>query len=203
MDPILRRAYTAVEAFRSQGEFHVSHFARTRVSRFGRVSFALRMRVGQPGRRARGFVDVEPPATRRRVDDEVSYQVSGNGITPISNIVDTSGPGTTFSFSVSVPSGQGYTIALSAVATNGERSCAGSAPFDITAGETTVVQVELSCARTGTVQVDGEANLCVELLDPVFSALEAPIGSTIDFGVLALDRENDRLNSSGRPPEAR
>jgi len=125
--------------------------------------------------------------------DEVTYAISGNGIAPIGGVIDTSGSGTAVSFSVSVLAGQGYLLELSAISTDNERSCRGSAPFDITAGQTTSILVGLSCRRTGDVQVNGDFNHCAEVTQPYASPQQTPIGDMIDLGVLGVDEENDPI----------
>ena len=94
--------------------------------------------------------------------DEVEYEISGNGITPIGGLVDTSGPETTVSFSVVVPAGQGYLLAVNAESTDGGHSCRGTAPFDMQAGQTTSVSATLKCKRTGDLHVSGGFNHCAE-----------------------------------------
>lgn len=125
--------------------------------------------------------------------DEVTYAITGNGIAPIGGVIDTSGPGTTVSFSVSVPAGEGYLLELSAASTDGERSCRGSTPFDIQAGQTTSVLVGLSCKRTGDVNASGEFNHCAEVSQPYVSQTQISVGDTIQLSVVGVDEENDPI----------
>ena len=52
-----------------------------------------------------------------------------------------------------IPGGEGYSISVSAVSTNGNSNCAGSASFDVQAGKKVAVNVPVLCherGRTGT-----------------------------------------------------
>jgi hypothetical protein len=62
-----------------------------------------------------------------------------------------------------LPTGSGYTIALSASSTDGSLSCAGSATFTVAAGATTPVSVVLSCSATadsGSIAVTATTQIC-------------------------------------------
>ena len=111
--------------------------------------------------------------------------------------VDTSAPGSTASVEVfGIPEGVGYTIEMTASSTDGELTCKGSAPFDVTAGERTLVSVMLNCERAprfGGVRVNGELNICAELTKVVVSPLQTSVGSTIDVESIAEDAEGDAI----------
>ena len=132
--------------------------------------------------------------------DEVAYEVSGNGTVPRSGIINTAGAGSTASFTVSLPVGLGYLVKLSAVSVDGERSCSGSAPFNITVGETTTVSVSLNCIRTGQVQVDGTFNNCAELVSPSASPREAYMGEAINLSVSGVDDDGDPIDYAWTGP---
>lgn len=62
-----------------------------------------------------------------------------------------------------LPVGTGFSIALTATATDGVTTCAGSGAFDVVAGSVGMVTVTLDChqpARTGSVVVNGVVNIC-------------------------------------------
>jgi hypothetical protein len=62
-----------------------------------------------------------------------------------------------------IPAGVGFSVAFTGTTSDGTASCAGSAAFDITAGQTTPVTVNLACheaPRSGSVQLNGSLNVC-------------------------------------------
>ena len=90
-----------------------------------------------------------------------------------------------------------YTIALEAVSVDGEVSCKGSEPFDVEAGETTNVMVMLRCKlpqRFGGVRVNGEFNICAELIKAVVSPLQTSVGNDIDLSAQGVDSENNPIS---------
>ncbi|HVU03638.1 MAG TPA: DUF4215 domain-containing protein [Polyangiaceae bacterium] len=75
--------------------------------------------------------------------NSVSYSVTGNGQN-VTGTIDTSDPNSTPSVQIGLPQGNGYTVSLSATATNGVH-CAGSQTFNVTAGATSTIFVNLQC----------------------------------------------------------
>ena len=94
--------------------------------------------------------------------DEVAWVITGGDMAPMSGVVDTSAPGSTASLEVfGLPEGD-FVVELQATATDGETTCAGSAPFSIEAGEVTETHVLLRCKlppRFGGVRVNGKLNI--------------------------------------------
>jgi hypothetical protein len=127
--------------------------------------------------------------------DEVTYTITGNGMDPMVGTVNTSAPGSTASFEIyGLLPGEGYEIMLSAVSTDGETSCSGSAPFDVAAGVTTEVAVMLNCQpaeELGGVRVSGKFNFCAQLTKVVVSPLQTSIGNQIKVLAEGKDFEND------------
>jgi hypothetical protein len=83
-----------------------------------------------------------------------------------------------------LPAGDAYTIAIGATLGDGGVTCAGSAPFAVTAGATTPVSIHLLCreaALTGGIQVGGTVNIC-----PTVDALSANPGEVRVGGTIAL-----------------
>ena len=83
-----------------------------------------------------------------------------------------------------LPAGDGYAIAVAATLSDGTTTCAGSAPFDVSAGALTPVSLHLLChepARTGGIQVGGTVNIC-----PLVDALSASPGEVKVGGAIAL-----------------
>jgi len=96
--------------------------------------------------------------------DLVNYTITGNGITPITGTIDVSDPGSTVSAIIfGIPAGSGYTINMTATSSDGAVSCAGSNTFSVTAGQQTLVGVDLQCTtgdNNGGINVDGTFNQC-------------------------------------------
>lgn len=83
-----------------------------------------------------------------------------------------------------LPVGLGYSVSLSAAAADGSLTCSGSASFDIAARATSTATVHLQCrepARTGSVLVNGDLNVCA-----VIDGLGASPASVTVGGQLAL-----------------
>lgn len=102
----------------------------------------------------------------------------------------------TLSFVVgAVPVGSGYIVQISATTADGGTSCAGSAPFAVTAHATTAVSVHLTChegARTGSVSVNGTLNVC-----PVADGVSAnPSDIAVGFPIALTATAHD---SDGAP----
>ncbi|MEI9937369.1 MAG: phosphoesterase [Pseudomonadota bacterium] len=122
-----------------------------------------------------------------------SYTIVGpNGFTKTGTI-DLSAA-TAFSATIGgIPVGNGYSISLSATATDGTTNCGGSATFNVTARTTTNVTVSLDCHQaptTGSVGINGTTNIC-----PVIDALSANpsqvnVGSTIALSGAAHDSDS-------------
>jgi hypothetical protein len=88
-----------------------------------------------------------------------------------------------------IPTGQGYVLTLSGVSTDGSLTCAGSAPFDVTAGATVSVAVRLFCTGTradaGNVAVTGSTDVCANIDSFGFSPSETAVGQPIAFSATA------------------
>ncbi|HEY4012803.1 MAG TPA: hypothetical protein VGM06_05675 [Polyangiaceae bacterium] len=81
-----------------------------------------------------------------------------------------------------LPSGSGYTIALTAATTDGTLSCAGSATFAISAGTTADVAVTLYCtgaADSGSAAVTGTTQVCANITTLSASPTETSVDSTV------------------------
>src|SRR5262245_12936449 len=76
----------------------------------------------------------------------VNYQITGNGITPITGSIDVTNATNPTAFVSNIPAGSGYLVTMVTISTNGVQ-CAGSAAFTIVAGQTAAVQVILQCER--------------------------------------------------------
>ena len=142
-----------------------------------------------------GYVSMSIITPGGVVVDEVTWLITGNGISPLSDILDTSGPGSAVSFTAQVPAGTGYIVLVTAVSADQQYDCAGSATFDLLAGQSTPVSVTLSCSRTGTIEVEGEFNLCPLIVgaSPV-SPQAIDVGDSVFISVEGFDTEGDPIS---------
>ena len=132
--------------------------------------------------------------------NQVGWQITGNGM-DMSGAIDVSAPGSTASVEVfGLPPGQeNYTVTLTAGSTDEQVSCMGSADFNVEAGEVTEVMVVLNCKlprRFGSVRVNGEFNICAELIKAIVSPLQTSVGNDIDVSAQAVDQDGDPITFS-------
>ena len=129
--------------------------------------------------------------------DEVAYEITGNGITPLAGTIDTSAAEATASVEdFGLPPGEGYLVALSATSVDGETSCDGEATFAVATGQATGVMVTLHCEGPpvlGAVRVDGTLNVCARLDKVVVSPLQTSQGATVQVRASGSDEEGDAV----------
>jgi hypothetical protein len=92
-----------------------------------------------------------------------------------------------------LPAGTGYSITLSAVTTDGATTCGGSGTFSVIARKTASVTVPMSCreaARTGSVLVKGELNLCPSIDGIGTNPSEVQVGSSLKVSATAHDADS-------------
>ncbi|MEM7437884.1 MAG: hypothetical protein AAF436_22240, partial [Myxococcota bacterium] len=127
--------------------------------------------------------------------DEVTYSVTGNEITPIEGVIDTSAPGSTASVEVfGLPPGLQYLVSMAAVTTDGTITCEGAARFDVSAGVATEVHVMLGCKRTprlGGLRANGEFNVCADLIKVIASPLQTSLSNGLALSADTSDEEGD------------
>ncbi|MEM7136279.1 MAG: hypothetical protein AAF500_06870 [Myxococcota bacterium] len=127
--------------------------------------------------------------------DEVTYSVTGNGITPIEGVIDTSAPGSTASVEVfGLPPGLQYLVSLTATTTDGTITCEGAARFDVSVGVATEVHVMLGCKRTprlGGLRANGEFNVCADLIKVIASPLQTSLSNGLALSADTSDQEGD------------
>jgi hypothetical protein len=87
--------------------------------------------------------DVDDPDV---VVNEVRWAITGDGMTPMVGIIDTSDPSATPSVEVFGLEPGDYVIDLEATSEDGKSICRGSAMFDVTAGVAREVAVLLRCS---------------------------------------------------------
>ena len=108
--------------------------------------------------------------------------------------IATTDPGATVSVVIGgVPAGTGYTVILTATASDGS-SCAGtSLPFAVTANMSTTVNVLLLCrgvVTNGTVSVNGAIDNCPSITSYVVSPLAVAPGGSINVNAAAADLDS-------------
>jgi len=124
--------------------------------------------------------------------DAVNYVITGPGGFARSGNIDVSHSSTIAATLGGIPGGSGYSIALSATATDALTTCAGSASFDVVAGQTVTVTVSLDChvpPGAGSATVNGVINTC-----PVIDGLnavpaEVVIGNAVSLSASAHDSD--------------
>jgi phospholipase C len=123
----------------------------------------------------------------------VSYAISGpNGFSK-SGSIDVASSATLSAVIGGLPAGNGFTITLTATATDGTTTCGGSAQFNVTAGTVTKVSVTLDChqaPRTGSIAVTGTVNICPNLDSLSASPAEVAVGSSLSLSAAADDPDN-------------
>src|SRR5262245_31051352 len=77
--------------------------------------------------------------------DSVGYTITGPGGFTKTGSIDVSQSSTVSATISDLPAGSGYSITLSGTSTDGDTSCLGSASFDVTAGASSSVTVDLAC----------------------------------------------------------
>ncbi len=132
------------------------------------------------------------------VIDQVTYEISGNGMDAMRGTIDTSAPGATASVEVfGIPPGEGYVVTMVAESNDGTLMCGGTATFDVEAGVSTNVMLILQCKgaeQFGGVRVNGKLNVCSELSKVVVAPLQTSTGFAADVSALAGDEEGDTVS---------
>src|SRR5262249_55303903 len=85
-----------------------------------------------------------------------------------------------------------YQISITATTTDGSEACAGSASFDVQAGQTATVTVPLGChqaPRTGSVMVSGKLNVCPTIDGIGANPAEVQVGSSLALTASAHDSD--------------
>ena len=110
---------------------------------------------------------------------KVDYVITGSGGFSKHGLIDVSKSSKVATRIGALPVATGYTLVLSAEATEPPSTCTGSTSFDVTAGETTPVDVTLQC-----VEINAELNTC-----PVIDGLSALPNQVALGGVVTLNAE--------------
>jgi hypothetical protein len=119
-----------------------------------------------------------------------TYTITGpHGFTRTGSI-DLSQSTTVSAVIAGLPAGTGYQITINAATTDGATACAGSATFDVAAGQTRAITVPLACheaPRLGSVLVAGSLNICPTVDGVDASATEVAVGGRIALSGHAHD----------------
>jgi hypothetical protein len=102
------------------------------------------------------------------VVNTASYTISGPGGFSKPGTIDTSNSPSLSATIGGLPTGTGYSIAITATATDGATTCTGSAGFDVMAHATSHANVPMDChepAKKGSVLLSGTANICPAITD--------------------------------------
>lgn len=109
---------------------------------------------------------------------EVSYVVlSAQGIALLAGSEDVSAPGATLSVQLSLPTGRGYVLQLSATNSDGVTCNGTSAPFDVVLGQPTLVKLALVCGGASP-GLDGCPTVDVQSASPAATAPSGTIALT-------------------------
>jgi hypothetical protein len=147
---------------------------------------------GKPGVEDVGEAHLAVVLQGGTVISTVGYTVSGTGFTK-SGTIDVSHSSTISAVISALPVGGPDTVALSATSADGMVTCSGtSAPFAVTAQQTTAVSVTLEChetPHTGSILVSGVLNIC-PVADGV-SANPADIAVGFPIALSATSHDTD------------
>jgi arylsulfatase B len=132
-------------------------------------------------------LDVAPGVTL----NSVTYSITGNGFSKTGSI-DVSGAPEISGTIGGIPAGTGYTLTLTATATNGA-TFTGSAAFSVTAGGTSSVTIHLkgsTPAKNGNVQVNGTFNVAPVIDELTVTPLSVYVRSAITLRAAASDPDS-------------
>ena len=125
---------------------------------------------------------------------EVRYEITRAGFPPITGTIPLGGA-SEISFRIAgLPSGDGYTIRLSAVSSDGSATCSGEANFGVLAGMTTSVSVMLNCQLEndlGDAEINGRVNTCPQISALVVHPTIVNIFDDIGLNVSGSDPDGD------------
>jgi phospholipase C len=139
--------------------------------------------------------------------NSVTWTITGpNGASTVvsTNTVNV-GSSQTISFQIGgIPAGNNYTISLTGTTTDGSVTCAGSAPFSITARMTTNVSVTLQCnsapAESGSALINGGTFNCGTVNSVSATPAETTVGNSVTVSASAVAPNNAQLAYSWSAP---
>ena len=144
------------------------------------------------GKQATGSVEIALQAGGASIAT-VNYTITGPASFTQNGTIDVSHSSTVSAVLGPFAVGGGYNIALTAVSTDGSETCAGAAAFTVMAGQTTSVNVPISCHQaphTGSVSVNGTLNVCPQIDGLDASPSEVLVGGSVGLTATAHDADN-------------
>jgi len=139
-----------------------------------------------------GTLGIDLTLASGAVINTVSYVITGPGGFTKTGSFDVSQSSKIQGLIAGLPSGDGYSISLTANSTDGATKCAGSASFKVTARATTPVAVAIRCHQapgTGSVLVNGTVNICAAVDGISANPSQALVGAPISLEALAHDSD--------------
>lgn len=125
--------------------------------------------------------------------DQASYAIVGPRAFSRTGALDVSDAGKLTAIIGGLPAGNDFSLTLSARGNAGKVSCSGSAPFDVSAGSTTLVELRAQCREQsdrGAIDVGGTINVCPVLDELSASPGEVTVGAAIDLVADAHDSDS-------------
>lgn len=138
----------------------------------------------------RGSVGVELEVAPGVTLDSVTYSITGNGFEKTGTI-DVSGAPSVSATIGGIPAGSGYTLTLTATASDGT-SFGGSATFDVTAGGTASVLIHLrgsNAGKNGSVEVKGTFNVAPVIDELSVSPRSVFVGKAVSLNAAGSDAD--------------
>jgi hypothetical protein len=170
-----------------------AHLLRTWTCAFAASLAVAACAAEGPGEGPVGSIDMNLEIAPGVEIHEVSYVVSGNDIAPIVGVIPVAAHGSTISAHIGgIPAGSGYLIELSATTVDGEIDCAGSAMFDVMAGQATSVSVQMFCgdlSNFGSVIVDGQVVFCPLISFFSVAPLQTSVGNDLLLRAEGMSRD--------------
>jgi hypothetical protein len=123
----------------------------------------------------------------------VNYMITGPASFSQNGTIDVSHSSTLSAVLGPFAAGGPYTITLTGTSTDGSESCAGSANFTVTAGQTIQVTVPVDCHQaphTGSVLVNGVLNVCPVIDGVSATPNEVFVGGSVSLSATAHDADN-------------
>jgi hypothetical protein len=123
----------------------------------------------------------------------VGYTITGPNSFSTSGTINVGSSTTVSAVISSLPAGNGYTITLTGVATDGVTTCGGSAMFDVTAHAVTNVTVTLDChqpAKNGSAIVNGNLDVCPVADGITANPADIAVGFPVALSIAAHDSDS-------------
>src|SRR5262249_18734431 len=129
----------------------------------------------------------------------VLYQITGNGIVPITGTIDVTNETRPTAFVSGIPAGSGYLVTMTAASTDGLVHCTGSTNVTVVASQTAAAVVVLQCPRGGDrggfAAITGRLDNCPVITGVSATSLQGVIGGApITIGVTAIDADANPIS---------